>query len=1150
MDTFEFVKAEWPDLYELAGRAEQYARFDPYASGIYSRRALEAAVGWLYAYDGTLGRPYRDDLNGRLSEPAFGALVGPDLLDKMHLVRRTGNRAAHDTTMTKVTVQHAVASLRALFHSLYWLARTYTGHPGSVPSSLTFDPAALPAPGAAAGTQDLARRTRAQIEALDAELAAGAEALEAERARNSELEAELARALAQAAKEANSRLADTHDYDEATTRRDLVDDLLAEAGWPLTEDRDREFPVPGAAADGGTGYADYVLWGDDGLPLAVVEAKRTGRDPMDGLKQAEMYADGLERMYGRRPVVFTTNGHEHRIYDDGGYRHGPGYPPRTVAGFYTRDELEWMQQRRRNRRAIHGVPLPGRAADIAGRDYQSRAIRAVAEEFDDRAQRGALLVMATGTGKTRTVIGLVETLLKAGWARRVLFLADRNALVRQTVRAFGRNLPDVPAVDLREADQTDKARVYVSTYSKMMFEIDRFDDDGTRRFGPGFFDLVVVDEAHRSVYRQYRHIFRWFDALLVGLTATPKDEVDRNTYSLFGLEQGVPTDFYPLHQAIEDQWLVPPRVIDVPLKFPRQGVHYEQLSDEEKDQWDALDWGEGAEPPEDVDGEALNDWLFNTDTIDKALKFLMEKGHRVEAGDRIAKTIVFAKNQRHARYIVERFDHAYPHLAGKAARVIISSDDRAQTTLDEFSDPAGQPDIAVSVDMLDTGVDVPEVANLVFFKRVFTSSKFWQMIGRGTRLRPELYGPGRDKEDFFVFDLLGNAEWFNQDLPRAEGRVARSLRSRTFAARVDLLRTIDLLDDPGAELTGLRDAVAARLHQTVAGMNLDNFIVRDHRSWAETYADRGAWSRERIRAADPQDLGDLVENLGDLPTADRGDGTDEKAKRFDLMMLTLQLGTLRTDIDVSRVRENVRTIASALLENRDATQIAAQVALLDDVAGEEWWQDVTAAMVEVARLRMRGLVGLITGTPRRIVYTDLAEELGEVREIELTAAAKGVNAKRFRQKAQAYLAGNLNHVTLQKLRRNRTLTQQDLDELGRMLVDARIGTEDDVHAAAERAHGLGRFIRSLVGLEREAVEEAFAAFLQDAGATRAQQDFVRLVIDHLTDNGALDPGLLWEDPFNRDDPSGVSGVFPDPVPLVEVIHRFNSGADLPSSATA
>ncbi|MFG6294188.1 type I restriction endonuclease, partial [Streptomyces rochei] len=405
MGTFEFIKAEWPVLYQLASRAEQYARFDPYASGIYSRRTLETAVGWLYAYDNTLNPPYRDDLNGRLAEPTFKALVGPDVLEKMHLVRRTGNRAAHDTTMTKVTVQHAVASLRALFHSLYWLARTYTQHPGSVPSSLTFDPAALPAPQTTTQKQVQARRTRSEIEALDAALAAKADALEAERAKNTALEAELAKARTQAAKEANSKLPDTHDYDEATTRSDLIDDLLAEAGWPLGEDRDREFPVPGATVNGGTGYADYVLWGDDGLPLAVVEAKRTSRDPMDGLKQAEMYADGLEKVYGRRPVIFTTNGNEHRIYDDGGYRHGTGYPPRKLAGFYTKDELEWMQQRRKNRRPVHGVPLPERAAKVASRGYQSRAVRAVVEEFDSKAQRGALLVMATGTGKTRTVIG-------------------------------------------------------------------------------------------------------------------------------------------------------------------------------------------------------------------------------------------------------------------------------------------------------------------------------------------------------------------------------------------------------------------------------------------------------------------------------------------------------------------------------------------------------------------------------------------------------------------------------------------------------------------------------------------------------------------------------------------------------------------------
>ena len=604
--------------------------------------------------------------------------------------------------------------------------------------------------------QEIAKRFAEQAKAREAADAAHAqsEALHAEiAAENARLQAELA-----AIKAANAAIPDTHDYNEEQTRDIWIDNLLHEAGWPLDQPRDREYKVTGMPNAKGEGFVDYVLWGDDGKPLALVEAKRARKDARVGQQQAKLYADCLEATHGARPVIFYSNGYEHWIWDD------TNYPPRAIQGFLKKDELLLLHQRRATRRALAGVEID---RDIAGRFYQSRAIRRIDDAFEKHHQRKTLLVMATGSGKTRTVIALVDQLMRANWVKRALFLADRVALVNQAVRAFKMHMPHAAPVNLVTDKLTD-GRIYVSTYPTMMGLIDDV-QNGLRRFGPGHFDLIVIDEAHRSVYRKYRAIFDYFDSLLVGLTATPRDEIDRDTYSLFELERGVPTDSFELNEAVDGGFLVPPRAVSVPLRFQREGIRYDDLSDEDKERWDALEWSEDGEIPDGVDAAAVNKWLFNTDTVDKVLEHLMTHGQKVEEGDRLGKTIVFAKNSDHAEFIAERFDANYPHLKGHFARVIDYRTDYAQTLIDDFSIPAKAPHIAISVDMLDTGIDVPEVVNLVFFKIVRSKTKFWQMIGRGTRLAPDLFGPGRHKSIFWssIFVRISNSSTRTRSLPMA-----------------------------------------------------------------------------------------------------------------------------------------------------------------------------------------------------------------------------------------------------------------------------------------------------------------------------------------------------------------------------------------------
>ncbi|HVM95554.1 MAG TPA: DEAD/DEAH box helicase family protein, partial [Candidatus Acidoferrales bacterium] len=822
MSQFAFLSAEFPEVFAHASKAESLALSDPRSACFYARLSLEVMVAWLYERDATLRDPYEATLAARIHEPTFRRLVGDAIVTKARIIKDFGNTAVHETR--PVAPEKAVAAVRELFHVAYWLTRTYAR--GTKPSpGLVFSPQGLPRTTQVAAStlkqlQDAAKKFEEHTKALaDAEQ----QRLASETQRVA-LEAELValRAEVAAAKAANAKVPDTHDYDEATTRDTFIDLLLHEAGWPLDKPQDREFPVTGMPNNTGEGFVDYVLWGEDGKPVGLVEAKRTRKDARVGQRQAELYADCLEKQFGQRPVIFYTNGYEHWLWDD------TRYAPRSVQGFLTRDELQLAIQRRTLQKPLASEEIDGA---IVERFYQTRAIRRVAEAFEKDHQRKTLLVMATGAGKTRTVIALADLLMRANWVKRVLFLADRVALVRQAVNAFKRHLPSSSPVNL-VSEKNGQGRVYVSTYPTMMNLIDET-ADGKRLFGVGHFDLVVIDEAHRSVYRKYGAIFDYFDSLLVGLTATPKDEVDRDTYRLFGLQRGLPTDAYGLDEAVSDGYLVPPRAVSIPLKFVRDGVRYDDLTDEEKEQWDAIEWDEDGNIPRQVDAPSINKQLFNADTIDKVLEHLMTHGLKVAAGDRLGKTIIFAKNHDHAQFIVKRFDENYPHLKGSFARVIDFQTDYAQSLIDDFSQAEKAPHIAVSVDMLDTGIDVPEVVNLVFFKIVRSKTKFWQMLGRGTRLCPDLFGPGLHKEFFYVFDFCQNFEFFNQNPQAADAAIPDSLTKRLFVQRVELIGELDKLGIEAEALRPLRDATAAHLHEEVAAMTLDNFIVRPKRLFVE-----------------------------------------------------------------------------------------------------------------------------------------------------------------------------------------------------------------------------------------------------------------------------------------------------------------------------
>jgi type I restriction enzyme R subunit len=1109
MTQFAFLSAEFPALHNSAKKAEAAALSDPRGACFYARLTLETALKWLFETDPALQTPYQDSLAALIHEPSLMQLAGQAIVTKARYVKDQGNRAAHDAR--PVSAQAASTTVRELFHICYWIARTYARTARPDPG-LTFDLEKLEKTiTISASTVEQIKALKGKHDAAETQLKAEREARTASDEGRAALEAELAslRAEVAAARKANDAIPDDHDYDEATTRDAFIDLLLAEAGWPLADARDREFPVKGVPNATGEGFVDYVLWGSGGKPLAVVEAKRTKIDARTGQQQAKLYADCLEEKYGMRPVIFYTNGYEHWMWDDA------MYPARPVAGFLKRDELELLHQRRGTRRRLRDIDVD---PAIAGRFYQTRAIRHVNEAFETDAQRKALLVMATGSGKTRTVIALIDQLMRANWARRVLFLADRRALVKQAHGAFKAHLPTAPSANLLQRHDPAKndhsgARVFLSTYPTMMGLIEEM-QNGQRSFGPGHFDLIVIDEAHRSVYRKYRAIFEYFDSLLIGLTATPRDEIDRDTYSLFQLERGVPTDAYDLEDAVSDGYLTPPQAVSVPLKFQRDGITYDSLSDEEKAEWDALEWDEDGTIPDRVDATEINKFLFNADTVDKVLEHLMAHGIKVDGGDRLGKTIIFAKNSRHAKFITERFDANYPHFKGAFARQIDYSVDYVDSLIDDFSDAHKAPHIAVSVDMLDTGIDVPEVVNLVFFKIVRSKTKFWQMIGRGTRLCPDLFGPGEDKAHFLVFDFCQNFEFFNQNPNVIDGAAGEAIGKRLFTARVDLIAQLGEVDaDHGALAEDLRD----RLHAEVAGMNLDNFMVRRKRRHVERFQDREAWA-----SLDPADRDALSSEVAGLPSAFVDD--DLAAKQFDLLILTAQLALLRGEAGFAKAMAKIRAIASELEALDNIPIVAKQIELILELQTDVFWTDVTPEMLEAVRRALRGLVQLIEPKNRKIVYTDFEDEIGDGEAVTLGAVGPGLDKGRFKQKVRQFLDAHRDHISLQKLRRAEQLTRQDIEELERIFVEQGVGDAARL-AELRQEGGLGIFLRSLVGLDREAAKAAFSDLEELGAMTASQTEFMNLVIDHLTEQGALDPARFYQSPFTDIDAKGIAGVF-------------------------
>lgn len=709
MKNFDIIKdiSGLNTVYKYCSTAEDFQIVNPIISAQNARLALETMVKTVYRLKGWQIGERASLLSLTTDERFTGFIDSEDLMKRIHYVRKIGNTAAHagDGFVGRRESFFAVLNLYYIIGSILLAWQVIDSLPDFDKELIPQTP--QPSPLAVVAQTDQVNTTTTQA------------ATTAAQAMEESSDAQPATVEAQPV---------VNDLSEAETRRLYIDLLLHEAGWKISERKGEtiarqaciEVEVQGMPNESGVGYADYVLFNASGIPLAVIEAKRTSKNSAEGRHQAELYADCLAARYAcPRPVIYYTNGFETNIID------GIGYPSRKVMGFHTIDELQRMISQR-GRNDITDLTISDK---ITNRNYQKRVIASVCDHYNKKHRR-ALLVMATGTGKTRVSISLVDVLVRNNWVKNVLFLADRIELVNQAKKNYTKLLPDITVSSSRDSDVDMSARILFSTYQTMIGHLDK----DTKTFSLGRFDLIIIDEAHRSVFGKYGAIFDYFDGLLLGLTATPRDEVDRSTYDLFGMEQGEPTDSYEYDEAVADGYLNPFRAIKDNSKILTDGIDPKQLTLEERKQLEEIFEYEkmkaGLEPDDPysrtINATEIFKYIFNQDTVDHVLNRLMNEGISVKNDTMIGKTIIFAYNHKHAVFIAERFAALYPDLGADFCRVIDNYEKYSSDLLDKFADKEKQPQIAVSVDMLDTGIDVPEIVNLVFFKPIHSKIKFWQ----------------------------------------------------------------------------------------------------------------------------------------------------------------------------------------------------------------------------------------------------------------------------------------------------------------------------------------------------------------------------------------------------------------------------------------
>jgi type I restriction enzyme, R subunit len=1138
---FNFLRKEWPQFYYRTVKAEKLAISDPRSSLVYARMALELAVNWMYKNDPELELPFDTSLNSLMKTLEFKNQFGHSFYNEIDLIRKVGNLAIHNKPVSGSDSGNIITHL---FYFARWIAKSYATAATEIPG--LFDATLIPKAGEAALTK---RQLVVIQENFDKELVRYQEELRKSLERNKALEEEneLFRKQVEALqvqmehqKSEAAREDDVHHpRNESETRKYMIDVLLREAAWDLTGVNDTEYPVdymPKSTNKTETGFVDYVLWGDDGKPLALVEAKRTLSNFRKGENQAQLYADALEKMHGQRPVMFYSNGFETYLWDDRFYKKS-----RPVHGFYSKKELETIIFRRTHRKDIRTHAID---TGIVDRTYQLRAIKSIAEQFtgNDRktgrligTNRGALLVLATGTGKTRIAIAFSKMMLEANWAKRVLFLADRISLVGQAKRNFVKFLPEHSCVSLLEDRENADTRFVFSTYQTMMGQIDDMKNGNERFYGIGHFDLIIIDEAHRSIYRKYQAIFEYFDALFVGLTATPRDSIDKNTYAVFGLADKSPTDAYTFDEAVANQHLKPYHSIEVPTRFQTRGIHYNELSPEEQEEFEKeiLDGAEAA-GDEWVDSKALNEWLFNVDTAQKVLSYILKHGIKKRGGEELGKTIIFAANKKHAQFLKDMLMEMDKEQFGNDyAKVITHGEPKAEEFILRFCDEEKErlPQIAISVDMLDTGIDAPGVVNLVFYKRVRSYTKFWQMIGRGSRPRPDLFGPGNDKQQFYIFDLCGNFEFFRENPRGIETGTQKSLSEMVFNLKLQLAHY--LKDDQftgKVELQDYRRQLLDELHKAISSLDKDRFDVRMKMKHVLDY---GVGNRELWNHLDKGDIRIIEENLALLVQPEKGES--DLSRFYDKLLYVLMIKRIETPQHDEFLKKYLGTITKVamvsknLLKKTSIPEVKQQEELIKLPLEKDFWKVDGLTHLEEIRAGIRDLTKYMDPSDQKYVTTNFEDELKEENVVhgdydQNPESAYGSPFVGNIHRLEEIVRENQHHITIHRIRNGEPITEEELKSLENMLFNGQL-RKAELEKELGKKLNLTEFIINLTGLSEELVNSAFANFFNEYQLNSRQIQFMDTIKLFFTKNGKIDPAKFYESPFKNYHSMGIDGVF-------------------------
>jgi len=1116
---FEYLRKEWPELAELGGFAEHYAYPDPTSSLVKLRSFAEQVVDYLYYRHG-LTKPYQPNLIDLLNDHSFRQAVPEVILAKLHRLRIKGNKAAHGDKMDAETTCQMV---REGYDLGRWLFLTYTtGDPASLP------PFQEPSPSQGEDAKKRLQREKKvvleQYAALEAKYQQLLAEVETRRIQTPVPVATLEQL--HSARTAGENAAATLQLDEQTTRIQLIDTSLMAAGWDPSDPNQvsKEFPVQHQPTPTSEGYCDYVLWGNNGKPLAVIEAKRSAKDRQAGRTQAELYAEGLRKQFGQRPVIFCTNGYQIDLWNKGQDDSGQYDPVRGVYGFYSKDSLEYLIFQAKNRLSVKEF---GGDPKIVDRLYQILAVREVLERFANR-RRKALIVQATGTGKTRVSIALSEALIRAKWARRILFLCDRRELRKQADDAFQRFLPGEPRTFVTAGTYRDREhRIYLATYPAMMKVFETFD--------VGFFDLVIADESHRSIYNRYRELLDHFDALQVGLTATPVQFISRNTFTLYDCENQQPTASYSLKGAVEAGYLVPPKVIDHTTAFLREGIKYKNLTEDQKRQLE-----EEETEPESIhyEAEELDKRIFNKDTNRRILQNLMEEGLRDASGSLVGKTIVFARNHNHAVLLERLFDEMYPQYGSKVCRVIDNYDPRSQDLIDEFKDPKSLLQIAISVDMLDTGIDIPEVVNLVFAKPVFSYVKFRQMIGRGTRLCLDLFGPGQHKTHFLIFDHWANFARFEDldedEFAEAETSQPKPLLQRLFESRLALA---EVARDKGDQATF--QTATELLARDIT--DLPDGTIRVREKWKQLQV---AKDPKRLKQLDPGVKAILTQDIAPLMQWRDLKG-DQAGYDFDLLVSRLQTELVTGTDKVEGLKDELLSRLEELPVSLN--QVKARAETINQARSSAFWDNVTPASLEEVRHKLRGTMQYRVRQTRAVVpprVLDIKEE-GDlietrVRKVKLDDLDKAALRSRLREALDKIFEEN---ETLQKIKAGEPVSDQDLQALTSLVLtqEPDLDLNDLVDYYPETAGHLDLAIRRIIGLDANAVRSTFEQFVRKHPTLNSMQiQFLDMLQNYIAKNGAIELEKLYDQPFTSISSEGVDGVFSETEidDLIAIVERF------------